>query len=44
MLFADRKTLPEWGFKQGEVTCTKSTENPRALLWNIELHVNPKSI
>lgn len=35
--------LPEWGFKQGEVSCEK-TQNPEAryFLWNIETNTNEK--
>jgi dolichyl-phosphate-mannose-protein mannosyltransferase len=40
-------TLPEWGFKQGEVTCKKvplkdEDLEDTAAMWNIELHINPQ--
>ncbi|KAJ3269778.1 Protein O-mannosyltransferase 2 [Terramyces sp. JEL0728] len=42
-LRSDGVTLPEWGFKQGEVVCQKKPElNSKSVMWNIELHVNPK--
>jgi dolichyl-phosphate-mannose-protein mannosyltransferase len=36
--------LPEWGFKQGEVSCERNLKNPvnREILWNIESQVNEK--
>lgn len=42
-LRAGNVNLPQWGFKQIEVTCTKDN-NPRDAYthWNIEAHVNPK--
>lgn len=42
-LRAANKNLPEWGFKQIEVTCTKEN-NPRDdhTYWNVESHWNDK--
>ncbi|KAI9669207.1 MAG: Protein O-mannosyltransferase 2 [Caeruleum heppii] len=42
-LRAGNVNLPQWGFKQIEVTCTK-TNNPRDVYthWNVESHVNEK--
>jgi len=42
-LRAGNVNLPQWGFKQIEVTCTKEN-NPRDTYthWNIESHVNEK--
>ena len=41
-LTASTASLPEWGFKQGEVYCDpKKSTNPRSI-WNIESHVNEK--
>lgn len=35
--------LPEWGFKQGEVSCDYTPElGARYLLWNVETHINSK--
>jgi dolichyl-phosphate-mannose-protein mannosyltransferase len=36
--------LPEWGFKQGEVTCARQPSSPtgREFLWNVESQVNDK--
>lgn len=36
--------LPEWGFKQGEVSCERNlvNSNKRDILWNIESQVNEK--
>lgn len=40
---AARVTLPEWGFKQEEVSCQFDDDpSDSNNLWNIELHVNPK--
>lgn len=42
------RTLPEWGFKQGEVTCRphltagSAALNEKDYLWNIESNVNDK--
>ncbi|KAJ3332440.1 Protein O-mannosyltransferase 2, partial [Kappamyces sp. JEL0680] len=36
-------TLPEWGFKQGEVVCEKKPDKTSTSgMWNIELHINPR--
>lgn len=36
-------TLPEWGFKQAEVLCSKKSEqNSKNVLWNIEQHSHDK--
>lgn len=35
--------LPEWGFKQAEVTCDKRLRQDDNNLWNIEQHWNDKS-
>lgn len=42
-LRAGNKNLPQWGFKQIEVTCTKEN-NPRDTYthWNVESHINDK--
>ncbi|KAL2202206.1 dolichyl-phosphate-mannose-protein mannosyltransferase [Sarocladium strictum] len=42
-LRAGNKNLPQWGFKQIEVTCTKEN-NPKDTYthWNVEAHVNDK--
>ncbi|KAL2149578.1 hypothetical protein VTH82DRAFT_8229 [Thermothelomyces myriococcoides] len=42
-LRASNRNLPQWGFKQVEVTCTKEN-NPRDTYthWNIEAHTNEK--
>ncbi|KAL2160244.1 hypothetical protein VTH06DRAFT_1417 [Thermothelomyces fergusii] len=42
-LRASNRNLPQWGFKQVEVTCTKEN-NPRDTYthWNIESHINSK--
>ncbi|KAI9748496.1 MAG: Protein O-mannosyltransferase 2 [Lichina confinis] len=42
-LRAGNVNLPQWGFKQIEVTCTKQN-NPRDVYthWNVESHVNEK--
>ncbi|PHH69025.1 hypothetical protein CDD80_7062 [Ophiocordyceps camponoti-rufipedis] len=42
-LRAGNKNLPQWGFRQIEVTCTKDN-NPRDTYthWNVEAHVNEK--
>jgi dolichyl-phosphate-mannose-protein mannosyltransferase len=44
-LRATNKNLPQWGFKQIEVTCTKDN-NPRDAYthWNIESHWNDKRV
>ena len=36
--------LPEWGFKQGEVSCERNLQTPgkRDILWNIESQVNDR--
>lgn len=41
-LRSDRVNLPEWGFKQLEVTCDKKKRKDSYSLWNVEHHVNPK--
>lgn len=42
LLKAHNVQLPEWGFKQGEVTCDPNPRSSgRAITWNIEEHVNP---
>lgn len=42
LLKARNVQLPEWGFKQGEVSCDPNPRsNGRAVAWNIEEHVNP---
>ncbi|ORZ02397.1 Dolichyl-phosphate-mannose-protein mannosyltransferase-domain-containing protein [Syncephalastrum racemosum] len=43
LLAADNKQLPEWGFRQIEVTCdpSKREDDPHTW-WNIEEHRNPK--
>ncbi len=41
-LRATSKTLPEWGFKQIEVTCDKQKRQDLTTLWNIEEHINEK--
>lgn len=42
-LRAGNKNLPQWGFKQIEVTCTKEN-NPKDTYthWNVEAHTNDK--
>ncbi|KAK0385866.1 hypothetical protein NLU13_7043 [Sarocladium strictum] len=42
-LRAGNKNLPQWGFKQIEVTCTKEN-NPKDTYthWNVESHINAK--
>ncbi|RCI17077.1 hypothetical protein L249_3251 [Ophiocordyceps polyrhachis-furcata BCC 54312] len=42
-LRAGNKNLPQWGFRQIEVTCTKDN-NPRDTYthWNVEAHINEK--
>jgi dolichyl-phosphate-mannose-protein mannosyltransferase len=44
-LKANNVNLPQWGFKQIEVTCTKDN-NPKDThtRWNVESHVNDKCI
>ena len=35
--------LPQWGFKQLEVTCDKyATGKERNVIWNVERHTNPR--
>lgn len=42
-LRANNKHLPEWGFKQIEVTCDKKTKKTdRTLLWNVESQKNDR--
>ena len=37
------KALPEWGFRQGEVTCDKEPDfKANYLLWNVEYHENKR--
>ncbi|EPZ35059.1 MIR motif domain-containing protein [Rozella allomycis CSF55] len=36
------KNLPEWGFKQLEVSCEKKLKFRKDSLWNIEMHKNDK--
>ncbi|PWN54061.1 putative dolichyl-phosphate-mannose--protein mannosyltransferase [Violaceomyces palustris] len=42
-LYAANAVLPQWGWKQVEVSCTKEN-NPKDehTFWNIESHVNPR--
>lgn len=44
LLRADGVTLPEWGFKQTEVTCQKqpTDDKSRSNIWNVELHRNDR--
>lgn len=43
LLAADNKQLPEWGFRQVEVTCDSSKrEDDPHTWWNIEEHRNPR--
>lgn len=39
-LSSKNKKLPDWGFKQGEVTCTLNKNDGKALVWNVERHRN----
>jgi dolichyl-phosphate-mannose-protein mannosyltransferase len=41
-LRAHHVTLPQWGFKQGEVVCDKQLRKDVYNLWNIEQHWNDK--
>ena len=41
-LKARNKALPEWGFRQGEVTCDRSGGTAKNLLWNIESNAHEK--
>ena len=36
------KNLPEWGFKQYEITCKKRDTQESSLIWNVEMHFNEK--
>lgn len=36
------KQLPEWGYKQGEVTCVRESEAGNDCIWNIEENVNKR--
>ena len=38
---SEAKNLPEWGFKQHEVSCKKKDFGLAGLVWNIESHENP---
>jgi dolichyl-phosphate-mannose-protein mannosyltransferase len=43
LLRSSGKTLPEWGFKQTEVTCQRLADNASEHnIWNVEKHVNEK--
>ena len=35
------KVYPDWGFSQGEITCTKNLRMTKDTQWNIEEHMNP---
>jgi dolichyl-phosphate-mannose-protein mannosyltransferase len=39
-LSSTKAVLPDWGFKQAEVTCEKSASPGKNTLWNVESHVN----
>lgn len=41
-LRAHHVTLPQWGFKQGEVVCDKQLRKDVFNLWNVEQHWNEK--
>lgn len=42
-LRSEATTLPQWGFKQSEVTCQKKTDPMSAYnMWNVENHWNDK--
>ncbi|XP_030069613.1 protein O-mannosyl-transferase 2 isoform X2 [Microcaecilia unicolor] len=41
VLGSSGKTLPKWGWEQGEVTCSPYLKETPNTLWNIEDHSNP---
>ncbi|XP_029453496.1 protein O-mannosyl-transferase 2 isoform X2 [Rhinatrema bivittatum] len=41
VLGSSGKTLPKWGWEQGEVTCSPYLKEVPNTLWNIEDHSNP---
>ncbi|XP_004917113.1 protein O-mannosyl-transferase 2 isoform X4 [Xenopus tropicalis] len=42
LLGSSGKTLPRWGWEQGEVTCSPYVRETPSTLWNVEDHENPK--
>ncbi|KAL2098596.1 hypothetical protein ACEWY4_005076 [Coilia grayii] len=42
VLFSSGKTLPKWGWEQGEVSCSPYHKDTPSSQWNIEDHINPK--
>ncbi|KAJ1970068.1 Protein O-mannosyltransferase 2 [Dimargaris xerosporica] len=42
VLRGNRDTLPQWGWKQHEVTCDPKTEEDTGNLWNVEYHRHEK--
>ncbi|XP_029688613.1 protein O-mannosyl-transferase 2 isoform X2 [Takifugu rubripes] len=42
VLYSSGKTLPKWGWEQGEVTCSPYLKETPNSQWNIEDHINPK--
>lgn len=43
LLRSEKASLPQWGFKQGEMTCDPNAKNnDPGVLWNIEEHKNEK--
>jgi dolichyl-phosphate-mannose-protein mannosyltransferase len=43
VLRSDANNLPQWGYKQQEVSCDYRNENSENHIWNVENHVNDKS-
>ncbi|XP_018085850.1 protein O-mannosyl-transferase 2 isoform X2 [Xenopus laevis] len=41
LLGSSGKTLPKWGWEQGEVTCSPYVRESPSTLWNVEDHENP---
>ncbi|KAM9293961.1 protein O-mannosyl-transferase 2 [Gastrophryne carolinensis] len=42
VLGSSGKTLPKWGWEQGEVTCSPYLRESPNTLWNVEDHENPQ--
>ncbi|RKP36722.1 glycosyltransferase family 39 protein [Dimargaris cristalligena] len=42
LLRSNRDTLPQWGYKQQEVTCDRKNRDDTSNLWNVEYHRHEK--
>ncbi|CAI9567265.1 unnamed protein product [Staurois parvus] len=42
VLGSSGKTLPKWGWEQGEVTCSPYSRESLSTMWNVEDHENPR--